>query len=94
MRVETRALNWRTWRRMYRRKASEDQRPMSMMVKTGTWEVLWAGDREPGGSFELPSWEVLWAGDREPGGSFELPSWEVLWLSTSLAGTGCDDSVL
>jgi hypothetical protein len=47
---------------------------MSMMVKTGTWVVLWAGDREPGGSFELPSWEVLWAGDREPGGSFELPS--------------------
>jgi hypothetical protein len=36
MRVETPALNWRAWRQMYRRKASEDEGPMSMIVKMGT----------------------------------------------------------
>jgi hypothetical protein len=30
---------------------------------------------------------------KEPGGSFELPSWKVFWLSTSLGGTGCDNSL-
>jgi hypothetical protein len=44
-----------------------------------------AGDRESGGSVELPSWEVLWL-VCEPSGDFELPSWEGLWQVTEPSG--------